>query len=420
MNVTDTDDSIKTHNETTDDMNDDGAIQRCKKPSFSKINSFVSTKSFDLEWDKHADFNQIIEPDNISTYDLNARMAEILAQRFLDFEMSTYGGDMTSVKSFPLHLINSFQSFDVGSEFEQESMNSDLTDNASNNDTDTTESVIKRKSSIRLGYSMRKRGHRRANTNGSMTSNISATSDPHTAEETPSDCFTLDDLFRMKLLSNDPPGKPFTYEPITFDLESLYSAFQTSYSMNQKFLSYLFSSSYQNFHHSMPDLTRLEESCQLKLKSKHLSLPNISKSYDIIYIKPEPIKLANSIAVQAEIVEEKISSLSLPQPPSEEIKRTSSISYSRLSRLEMLRNYVSRLGERIKQILTEAFQSDTVTSSSTKSSYNQNNRNFKFSQLKELYSIDESDERSYDIIESAEATTTTTLQSCNVSSPPEK
>jgi len=50
------------------------------------VSDFSNIKN-DLEWDRHRDFNLMIESDTMSSYNLEERMAEIVKLNFLEFEI---------------------------------------------------------------------------------------------------------------------------------------------------------------------------------------------------------------------------------------------------------------------------------------------------------------------------------------------
>ena len=394
--------------------------------SLDSLNPFKGNNSrHDLEWDKEADFTQVAESDTDSVYDVNARMAEILAQRFLEFEMNM------SISSFSYKKNNNKNNNDrekqVGDvqEWQQEIGN--------NNDLGSVEKATPASSTLQRALSKRKPPnlmfYKRTNTN---FSNVSSISDVRTADVTPVDCFTLEDMIRMKLANNSSlnncnvesynnfmendfeVGKRVScfysatnYAPFTFDIESTYSNIQVK---DKKLIDYLISSNYKTFHRSMPDLRQLvpfkessfeeEKSCScIRLKSKHLSLLDIN-SFELMYIKSEDPKPENkpSETVQESGETALTSSLSSTNTESCEVNsqrsRLSSVKFSRVSRLEMFRDYMSKLGERIKQILIEAFNNDNGREQ------DKHRSNLKFSKLKELYSIDEEDgDAGYEIIE---------------------
>jgi hypothetical protein len=63
--------------------------------------SLLASPTFEeLEWDKHVDFMRINEPDRLSTYDLSERMAELLQQKFLEFEMMNASNQSISMTNY--------------------------------------------------------------------------------------------------------------------------------------------------------------------------------------------------------------------------------------------------------------------------------------------------------------------------------
>jgi hypothetical protein len=360
-------------------------------------------KSFDLEWDKDVDFNHVPESDDASSiYDVNVRMSEILKEKFLEFEMND-----ESVKSFQMYFKNRQQKqHENGDEDDDFDLESDLEDfNTNDSKNNFTRAKRSKKSNRNRKPKMFTKRSMTSCSNVSSFSTMSSMSDVHTTDITPADCFTLDDLFRIKLLKfENNENNEITYPPITFDIESLYSCCMQQQNFNDKnnqsssanllFLDYLFSPMYKNFHRSMPDLRtltsrtmRIREPCEektsaIKLRSKHPSLLDI-KSFELNYIKSDD----HLKSIPVKIFTEKQQVMNNDQEKQAlQSQRKFSMNYSRMSKLEMLRSYMTRIGERIKQILVETFQTidENVSANMNKSDLKQSNDNQKL-----LYAINE-------------------------------
>lgn len=294
----------------------------------------------DLEWDKDIDFVCKAESDTLSIYDLNEQIQELLKQKILEFEVMSLSDSKVQNSTFD------------------------------DDDTDSDIQVrpiirIKRNSSI---YS-----------NGMEISPIEFSNNPSSLV-TPADCLTVDDLLKMKFLNLEQSyictpleesNKPFLtnglYAPITFDLESS----QLSVNKNENLTLKV------NMYHSMPDLRLLNFSKwtqttsfkDIKLHSKHTSLMDI-RSFNFVYLKNAGVRK-----------DEK-------ECDAEKKGPRLIYNFSRMSRLARLKCYMSRLGEKVKQVLRETFTNQLNKTKASESS------------SMGLYSINEELFESYDIIES--------------------
>ncbi len=61
------------------------SIELCKSASINNIQTSTSYND-DLEWDKYFDFTKHPESENVSVYDVNERMTDIIKLTFLDFD----------------------------------------------------------------------------------------------------------------------------------------------------------------------------------------------------------------------------------------------------------------------------------------------------------------------------------------------
>ncbi|CAF0793805.1 unnamed protein product [Brachionus calyciflorus] len=192
------------------------------------------------------------------------------------------------------------------------------------------------------------------NNNGLEISPIELSSTNASNLATPADCLTIDDLFKMKFLISD------NYGPITFDIESSISNIKC-----EKIENYV--NKIKNFN-SIPDL-RHHISHEIQMYSKHLSLIDL-KNFNFIYLEKSNIKRVEN------------------EPNVEKPGPKLNFNFSRMSRLDMLKLYMTRLGEKVKQVLKETFTNKSKISSNNSTLSNN------------LYSINEESYESYDIIES--------------------
>lgn len=135
----------------------------------------------------------------------------------------------------------------------------------------------------------------------------------------------------------------------------------------------LFCSSDMTLNKNREYLENNSQSKCIKLASKHLSLLDI-RSFQLIYFK----KSFNQTNLM-----DTSSSCS-----------RANMNFSRMSRLSMLRSYMSKLGEKVKQVLLDTFNNKSgggAKSNKLVYSYNAKSNN--------LYSINEETVDSYDIIE---------------------
>lgn len=406
------------------------------------------SSSNDLDWDKSNDFRRMVESDQMSVYDLNEQMAELIRLKLLEFEAISAS---CSVKSFqqmmPLasNRKGSFDDdqFETDNELDSTIEQLDLETNGGGKE------PSQRKRS-RL-YSKRMRNL----TNSSITSN---------GEFTPADGqgLTMEDLFKCKLLSLEQDLKASLsalnvnatannnlYTPITFDLESLYASMDPNPVLLATNTNAVEATSNLNFYHSMPDLrvftssemrVSLECCCATKsiqLGSKHGSLMDM-RSFEWIYIKRTSVNRANLIkslkldlkssysngfpsiplnttTTVVEHTSETVGSGAEKEAvttPSSTSQAGMAINFSRMSKLTMLRSYMARLGEKVKQILAEVFSNANfieVPNNSGSASHSSNVvPAYAFNaKTSNLYSINEETVDTYDIIENPLNSTTT-------------
>ena len=362
----------------------------------------------DLDWDKSNDFQRMIESDHMSVYDLNEQMTELIRLKLLEFEELSAS---CSMKSFQ-HLSQNRK----GSMFDD--------DLETDNDLDMTEFDLEPQKRNRL------RSKRTRNlTNSSIVSN----------EFTPADCLTMEDLFRCKLLSleqnlkaslstlniHTPSNKLFN--PLTFEMEYA--------NMNMKNVNSKMTPESRNlkFYHSMPDL-RVFASSQMSLAStntfksikmgcKHSSLMDI-RSFQWIYIKRETVdriglikslkldlkpSYSNSAPLPTSTTAENANILS-PNSVKEEASAAlpnmsgMAINFSRMSKLTMLRSYITKFGDKVKQILAEVFSNSDLNQQANTVSTQSNVPNYAFNaKTNNLYSINEETVETYDVIENPQA-----------------
>ena len=469
----------------------------CKK-TIPKVDSssVINSSNVDLEWDKHKDFTLFVESDTMSTYDLNERLAELVKQNFLDFEVMSNA----SIKSSQIPTIeNNDNTFVFDDLMNDACLNCPSSENLNLNDENLSIQILNKKKLLAKRLRRLTNSSNSSNISGLLSNssfqidgtNASIFSDVHSNAFTPADCFTMEDIFRIKFINlqqalNSPSQneqdkflnsesfadlKPLTttmlYAPISFDVESLYASIDGNkrYSNIKNDIDFekKVNSSNINYYHSMPDLRLFssdafkynEISSSLKsiqLPSKHLSLLDI-RSFELIYIKNKaqqdlirndrdsilknlkldlklkfstvppvislnantgsnlktPTKTDNNIpdsdeedeiyeekevGTQTDIEYKKLRKISLSG---------SNVNFSRMSRLDMLRSYMSKISERVKQIVLNTF---TANSNDVKTSYStlsENSVACSFNNSKGinsyLYSINEETVETYDVIE---------------------
>ncbi|CAF3279092.1 unnamed protein product [Rotaria socialis] len=208
----------------------------------------------DLEWDKSDCSRHLLESDALSSYDVN-EMAEILRNRFLEFDMSSQTGE---------HHISSRQSSLLG----------EVLTPMTNYD------------------------------------------------------FTIEEFLKTNFIT----------PKITFDIESLYE----NKIMNRP------------FHRSLTDLN-IKAHQETILLSKHLSLMDIS-SIEWTFLKhatPRALLLANA---NYRTSFSQIPQSMEPEPEPFLFNTKTSLNFSRLSRLAMIRLYMSKLREKVFSFVLETIQ----------------------------------------------------------------
>lgn len=358
-----------------------------------------ATTNNELDWDKSDDFRRMIESDQMSVYDLNEQMAELIRLKLLEFEAVSTS---CSLKSFSIH--NNLN--------RKDSIDTDLEAIDAMSEAGETMTPRRRPLSMRRLRNL---------TNSSITS----------SEFNPVDSLTMEDIFKCKLIDLEQSissalnlNSASAYAPITFDLESLYA------SMNPT--DYPTAISSMNFYHSMPDLRVFasdeytipkERSKSIRLASKHASLMDV-RSFEWIYIKRQAEVVQSTvddlIKINLNLIQKgaKDEVIGEPNPPTNPVlpvalpQSSSSLSiaataaamnFSRMSRLTMLRTYMTKLGEKVKQILTEVFSYPTTNQPNPPPpSPNITDRSYGFNvRTSNLYAINEETVESYDIIESS-------------------
>ena len=474
----------------------------------------------DLEWDKDHDFSLVAESDSLSTYDLEEQMAELIKQKFMEFEMMSNA----SMKSMTTNRRNSMISLNfndsnanrkcsIDDDFECDEQ--DLQGMSHGQDEPSLSFYDDNDdSSSRLAKAKSKR--QRNLTNTSLLSTNSSF--------TPADCLTMEDLFRIKymalqqqLLIQTPASildenflkhsesfstnqdmsrfnmsAPIMYAPLTFDVESLYASLipervqhqESTQSNNREddsklekhkqdafgSFNHLNEPSQLSFYHSMPDLrlfssaamgskspgvefTSKETSASFKriqLNSKHLSLLDI-RSFEWIYLKNQArkdvlsqkntrqslirnmkldLKINHSTDTDRLVAKKPKSPAPVPaqeagkvsdnknEPATAEVCQNSasssqsdfnvnrrislngsSVNFSRMGRLAMIRSYMTRIGERVKQMVANAFNTNAepprgvLCDSKPAKAYLYNVK------TNHLYAINEETVDTYDIIE---------------------
>lgn len=363
----------------------------------SDVNADTSTAgAADLDWDKWEDFRRMTESDRMSVYDLNEQMAELIRLKLLEFEALSMTGSMKSFQAMACNRRSSLEPGNLDAEFEA----------ASEPD---------------FGSQRRPLAMRRVR-NLTNSSVVSARS-----ELTPVECLTLDDLFKCKLLSLEQSLRASsavnlnnsksanTYPPITFDLESLYASMSYPVEATNE-------TANVNFYHSMPDLRVFSEqtglvrgssSKSIKLVCKHASLMDM-RSFEWIYIKRKAAAVQNQVA-SLKATPNSANELGVERRNDDDASSESShanalpsaVNFSRMSRLTMLRTYMTKLGEKVKQILNEVFSPPTDLAVGQQSAADAQ-RAYAFNvRTSNLYSINEETVESYDIIENPVDITTT-------------
>jgi hypothetical protein len=243
----------------------------------------------------------------------------------------------------------------------------------------------------------------------------------------------------LLFLSKNQNLSKFIYSPLTFgiDIDSICTSLNDlsrQKSVLEKEIHTIALTS-QQFYHSMPDLRVFNENGDLStgtntykmisLQSKHLSLLDLN-SYRLVYSQTPTIinnkqkcsenKVVNNsdqTETPLQVSDDHLISTQFNALQHRHIRMStcgSGVNFGRLSRLAILRSYVTRIGERFKEIVRTAFSSDTddddnistneskFDANSLKKKSNITGYGYNVSKT-QLYSISEETLDSYDIIE---------------------
>ncbi|CAF0773833.1 unnamed protein product [Didymodactylos carnosus] len=324
-----------------------------KHPSYSRTTSICTSglgdsnsNIADLEWDKSDFTRHLPETDALSCYDVN-EMAEILRNRFLEFDMQSQAslaggyvnGNRGSITGGGGHITPDRLS-QLNDFFYLQSRNGDINTELNLQQPDILEN------------------------------------DPYLKYAN----FTIDELLKIKRLAL------MSHNRMTFDVDSFYAP---------QHLQFPFSSQ-PNFHHSMPEL-RQHENITIPLNAKHLSLMDM-KSFEWTYLK----QTSQNAAVIKHILSQR-NSVCLPSSLSSSSSTTttqtiiqkepqhgSSVNFSRISKLAMLRIYMEKLRDKVYCIVYQTFQAPSPTKNTTTSNIINSSR---------MPVITEETIESYDIIE---------------------